>query len=154
LFVEAVQAGSGRDVGEGEALMRKLVLGAAAAAMTLVSGAASAQAYGSYDRYGRDGWYGGYSPYSSYGYGYNQPYTGYDHRYGGYDPRYGAYGYGRGDVYPYYRQGGYAIPDYWRYGLPAPPRGYGYFRSGRILSGALRNRSVDPYGYDRRYRGW
>jgi Ni/Co efflux regulator RcnB len=117
---------------------------------------------------------------------YDRNRDGYDDRYdrnrNGYDDRYerqnqrqwryygGNYGYngynGRwrtGQRYPYYNQGGYILNDYGRYGLPAPRRGYRYYRDnngdvvmaaiatgviGLIIGGAL----SDNHRYDRRYR--
>lgn len=139
--------------------MKKLVLGAAAAAMTLVSGAAVAQPYGyrgdrhyyrdsdgdgrpDYREWNRDRDRDGrpdqwdrydkrrYRDYDRYGY-----YDRYGHygRYRYYGPGYGYDGYrGRwrhGQRYPYYRDDGYVIYDYGAYGLPPPRSGYRYYRS-------------------------
>lgn len=60
-----------------------------------------------------------------------------------YGGRYGYNGYdGRwrtGQRYPYYRDRGYYISDYGRYGLPAPWRGYRYYRAdnGDVVMAAI-----------------
>ena len=135
--------------------MKKIILGVAAAAMTLTTGAAAfAQPYG-YGDYNR----GGYD--RSYERGYDRSrdsdrdgrpdyrewnqdrdrdgrpdqYDRYDNRRGGYRDRghhYGAYqggGWRQGQVYPYYRERAYVIDDYRAYRLPPPRSGYRYYRS-------------------------
>lgn len=54
--------------------------------------------------------------------------------YNGYDGRWRA-----GQRYPYYRNSGYYIRDYGRYGLPAPWRGYRYYRAdnGDVVMAAI-----------------
>jgi len=169
--------------------MRKLMLGAAAAAMTLVAGAASAQPYYGYDRgYGYDRSYGyrdsdrdgrpdvrewnrdrdrdgrpdQYDRYDNrrggYGYQGGYRYYGGNHGYHGYSGRWRT-----GHRYPYYNQNRYVISDYRAYGLPAPHRGYRYYRDnngdvvmaaiatgviGLIIAGALSDHNDhNRYGY-------
>lgn len=60
--------------------------------------------------------------------------------YYGQRPYYYDYGrYSRGEVYPHYRDSRYIVNDYHRYGLPAPQRGYRYYRSdnGDIVMAAI-----------------
>jgi len=125
--------------------MKKILLGAAALAMTFVGSAASAQGYGGYN--GRDG--GNYS--RSYdgdgrsdGRGWNR--DGRSDRYDRYDNRGGRHdgyrGHGRwrqGQVYPYYQQRGYVISDYRAYNLAPPRYGYRYYRSdnGDVVMAAI-----------------
>src|SRR5262245_50832606 len=126
--------------------MRKILLGVAAAAMTLASGAAMAQPYGYYprDSYYRDSDRDGIPDAREWGRdrdrdGRPDQYDRYDNRYGGYYGRSGYYG-GRhyyrsyhgwreGRVYPYWRDDGYYISDYSAYDLPPPRPGYRYYRT-------------------------
>ncbi len=163
--------------------MKKFALGTAVAAMTLVSGAALAQPYGYYNPgydsgYYRDSDRDGRPDHREWNRdrdrdGRPDQYDRYDNRRDRYRNNYGSYGsYGhggwrQGQVYPYYRDGGYVIRDYHTYGLPAPRSGYRYYRSNNgdvvmaaiatgviamILSGALNNNNRydgyrSPYGY-------
>lgn len=139
--------------------MKKILLGAAALAMTFAGTVASAQNYGGYS--GRDG--GNYNrSYDSDGDGRSDArewnrdrdrdgrpdqYDRYDNRYGNrYDNRGGRHdgyrGQGRwrqGQVYPYYRQQGYVISDYRAYNLAPPRHGYRYYRSdnGDVVMAAI-----------------
>lgn len=127
--------------------MKKLLLGAAAAAMTLTGFAASAQPYAGH-------WNGG--PYARQYDGYRSRDT----------SRYAYSGAWRtGQVYPNWRNRGYEIRDWRAYHLPAPRPGYAYYRDdngdavmaaiaggviGLVLGGALANHNDDgyqPYGY-------
>lgn len=120
--------------------MKKIFLGAAAVAMTLIGGAASAQSYGGY--YGRDS--------GNYSRGYDHDWQGGRHdrsdnwrdRYQGHHGRDSYRGQGRwrqGQVYPYYRQRDYMINDYRAYNLPPPRYGYRYYRSdnGDVVMAAI-----------------
>ena len=118
------------------------------------------------DRYDRDR--------NGYDDRYDRNHDGYDDRYDrdrdGYGSDYGYNGYnGRwrtGQRYPYYNQGGYALNDYRRYGLPAPRYGYRYYCDsngevvmaaiasgviGLIISGALNGNDRNFRGYRRGY---
>lgn len=144
--------------------MKKMLLGAAALAMTLVSGAASAQGYGGY--YGRDG--------GTYGRGYDSDRDGRADRYDRHDYRGGRYdgwrgdsyrgrgGWRQGQLYPHYRQRDYMISDYRSYNLPPPRHGYRYYRSdngdvvmaaiatgliGVIIANSLSDNDRHDYGY-------
>ena len=138
--------------------MKKIILGAAVAAMTLASGAAMAQPYygdynrGGYDRGYRDSDRDGRPDYREWGRdrdrdGRPDQYDRYDNRRGGHygyrDGYRGAYGgdgrWRRGQVYPYYRQRGYVIDDYRVYHLPPPRPGYRYYRSdnGDVVMAAI-----------------
>lgn len=159
--------------------MKKILLGVAAAAMTLVGASASAQPYGGY----RDAYRGGYD---SDGDGRSdrrewnrdRDRDGRPDQWDRYDRRHGAYSrYDRGhrwrhgQVYPYYRQRGYVIDNYRAYRLPPPRAGYRYYRSDNgdvvmaaiatgviamILSGALDGHDghgrYDGYNYGGGYR--
>ena len=159
--------------------MKKIILGVAAAAMTLASGAAMAQPYygdrGAYDQRYRDSDRDGVSDRREWG--RDRDRDGRPDQYDRSDSRRGGYSYGRdsyrgqrgwrqGQVYPYYRQRGYVIDDYRRYNLGPPRPGYRYYRSdngdvvmaaiatgliGLVLSGALNdNDHHDRYDrYDR-----
>jgi len=133
--------------------MKKTILVAAVAAMTLVSGAASAQGYGgNYDR-GRDSDGDGRSDAREWNRdrdrdGRPDQYDRHDNRYDRYDRRGGwrgsdnYRGHGRwrqGQVYPYYRQRDYVIDDYRVYNLPPPRHGYRYYRSdnGDVVMAAI-----------------
>lgn len=77
----------------------------------------------------------GYRNYGSRDYGYYQP-----RGYWGSHPYYDSYGGWRsGQVYPYYNRSRYVIHDYHRYGLPAPRRGYRYYRddNGNVVMAAI-----------------
>jgi Ni/Co efflux regulator RcnB len=160
--------------------MRKMLLGVAAAAMTLTGFAASAQPYGYYGDYRSRGAYDsdrdGRPDYREWN--RDRDRDGRPDQYDRYDNRRG-YGYrdsyrdGRrwrqGQVYPYYRNRGYVIEDYRYYRLPPPRPGYRYYRSdngdvvmaaiasgviGLIIGGALSDndhRDYRDYRYDRRY---
>jgi Ni/Co efflux regulator RcnB len=142
--------------------MKKIILGAAAAAMTLASGSALAQPYygdrGSYDQRYRDSDRDGVSDRREWNrdrdrdgrpdqYDRND-----DRRSGAYrgdsyrgGPRYGANSYrgdGRwrqGQVYPHYRTRAYVIDDYRAYNLGPPRAGYRYYRSdnGDVVMAAI-----------------
>jgi len=144
--------------------MKKILLGAAALAMTFVGTAASAQGYGGH--YGRDG--------GNYSRGYDRDRDGRPDRYDRYDNRSGRQGAWRGDgyrghggwrqgqVYPHYRQQGYVISNYRAYNLGPPRHGYRYYRSdngdivmaaiasgviGAIIGGALSDNDRYDHGY-------
>lgn len=138
---------------EGLKRMKKIILGVAAAAMTLASGAAMAQPYygsrydGGYERY-RDSDRDGRPDHREWG--RDRDRDGRPDQYDRYDNRRGGYGYGRdgyrghrgwrqGQVYPYYRQRGYVIEDYRRYNLGPPRPGYRYYRSdnGDVVMAAI-----------------
>src|SRR5436190_13179308 len=154
--------------------MKKIILGVAAAAMTLASGAAMAQPYG-YGDYNR----GGYDrsrdsdrdgrP-DSREWGQDRDRDGRPDQYDRYDNRRGGavHSNGRwrqGQVYPHYRQGGYAIDNYRAYRLPPPRQGYRYYRAdngdvvmaaiasgiiGLVIAGALNdNHNAYDNGYNR-----
>jgi Ni/Co efflux regulator RcnB len=161
--------------------MKTFIVGVAAAAMTLVSTAASAQAYGGYyrnyggydqryrdsDRDGRPDWREWNRDRDRDG--RRDQYDRWDNRRGG---AYGGY-YNRrwrqGQVYPYYRNNGYVVRDYRAYNLPPPRPGYRYYRSdngdvimaaiasgviGLIIGGALANNNRYDRGYyDHGYYG-
>jgi Ni/Co efflux regulator RcnB len=134
--------------------MKKIILGVAAAAMTLASGAAMAQPY-----YGSRGYDRGAYDYRDSDrdgvpdrreWGRDRDRDGRPDQYDRYDNRRGGYGYGRdayrghggwrqGQVYPYYRQRGYVIDDYRRYNLGPPRPGYRYYRSdnGDVVMAAI-----------------
>ena len=144
--------------------MKKIILGAAAAAMTLASSAAMAQPYygaqsyygdrgydrGVYDQRYRDSDRDGRPDYREWGRdrdrdGRPDQYDRYDNR-RGYGHAYGRDGYrghgGRwrqGQVYPYWRHRGYVIDDYRRYNLGPPRPGYRYYRSdnGDVVMAAI-----------------
>jgi Ni/Co efflux regulator RcnB len=139
--------------------MKKILLGAAAAAMTFAGFAASAQPYGYYgggyydgryrdsdrdgrpdhrewnrdrDRDGRPDQYDRYDRRGDrYGYGYRGDRYGYGYREGR--------RWRQGEVYPYYRNRGYWIEDYRAYRLPPPRPGYRYYRSdnGDVVMAAI-----------------
>jgi Ni/Co efflux regulator RcnB len=138
--------------------MKKILLGAAALAMTFVGTAASAQGYGGYS--GRDG--GHYS--RSYDRdGRAGRYDRHDNRGGWRRDSYRRQGgWRQGQVYPYYRQRDYVISDYRAYNLAPPRHGYRYYRSdngdvvmaaiasgliGAIIGGALSDNDRHDYGY-------
>lgn len=155
--------------------MKKIVLGVAAAAMTLVAGGATAQPYGDYrggyERSHRDSDRDGRPDGREWNRdrdrdGRPDQYDRYDNRRG-----HGAYrGQSRwrqGEVYPYYRERAYVIDDYRAYRLPPPQRGYRYYRSddgdvvmvaiasgliGAIIGGALNNNDHDRYDSRDHYR--
>ena len=141
--------------------MKKIILGVAAAAMTLVAGAATAQPayYGSrsydrsydrgydrsydyrYDRY-RDSDRDGRPDYQEWG--RDRDRDGRPDQYDRYDNRRGSSyrhngGWRQGQVYPYYRNRGYVIDDYRVYRLPPPRPGYRYYRSdnGDVVMAAI-----------------
>jgi len=154
--------------------MKKLVLGLAAAAMTLSSGVALAQPYGYHNNRGyyRDSDRDGRPDRREWNRdrdrdGRPDQWDRYDNRRG---PRGNAYGYYRnqawrqGQVYPYWRDRGYYISDYRAYRLPPPRPGYRYYRSdngdvimaaiasgliGLVIGGALN----DNGGYNNGYYG-
>jgi len=154
--------------------MKKIILGVAAAAMTFVAGAASAQPNygeyrGGYDRSYRDSDRDGRPDGREWGRdrdrdGRPDQYDRYDNRRGGYDRGHRGYrGDGRwrqGQVYPHYRSRGYVIDDYRVYRLPPPRHGYRYYRSdngdvvmaaiasgliGLVIAGALNDNDHDRY---------
>ena len=142
--------------------MKKIILSAAAAAMTLASTAAMAQPYSGYQQP-----YSGYGQRGAYEQSRDSDRDGIsdraewnrdrdrDGRPDQYDNRYDnnrrgnghAYGHdyrgqGRwrqGQVYSYYRQPNYVISDYRAYRLPPPRAGYRYYRSdnGDVLMVAI-----------------
>ncbi len=126
--------------------MKKAILIAAAAAMTLTGFAASAQPYS-----GRGGPYGDRDRDGRPNYverGYDRDRDGRpDHR-DRYDNRYdnsrGGYAYGhsrwaRGQRFDHYRSRQYIVSDYRRHGWAPPPRGYAYYRAdnGDVVMAAL-----------------
>ena len=132
--------------------MKKIILGMAAAAMTLAAGAASAQPYyGGYDRSDRyerqrDSDRDGRPDRREWNRdrdrdGRPDQYDRYDNRRGGY----GANGYRggnrwrEGQVYSNYRNRAYVIDDYRAYRLPPPRSGYRYYRSdnGDVVMAAI-----------------
>ena len=155
--------------------MKKIILGVAAAAMTLVGGVATAQPYGDY----RSGYERSYRDSDRDGrpdsreWNRDRDRDGRPDQYDRYDNRrgHGAYrGQGRwrqGEVYPYYRERAYVIEDYRAYRLPPPQRGYRYYRSdngdvvmvaiasgliGAIIGGALNDNDHDRYDSRDHYR--
>src|SRR5262245_40477919 len=134
-------------------MIRKILLGTAAAAMTLAGSAASAQPYGYYGDYGRsyDSDRDGRPDYQEWNRdrdrdGPPDQYDRYDSRrgdYGRYDDRRGSWRgshrWRQGQVYPYWRDRGYYISDYRYYRLPPPRPGYRYYRSdnGDIVMAAI-----------------
>jgi len=155
--------------------MKKIILGVAAAAMTFVAGAATAQPYGDYrggyDRSYRDSDRDGRP--DSREWNRDRDRDGRPDQYDRYDNRrgHGAYrGHGRwrqGEVYPHYRERAYVIDDYRAYRLPPPQRGYRYYRSddgdvvmvaiasgliGAIIGGALNGNDHDRYDSRDHYR--
>lgn len=129
--------------------MKKALLVAATAAVTLAGFAASAQPYS-----GRGGPYGdrdrdGVPNHVERGYdrdrdGRPDHRDRYDNRRGyayGYDRghRYGHHRWARGQRYDYYRDHRYVVNDYRRYGWAPPPRGYAYYRTdgGDVVLAAL-----------------
>ncbi len=154
--------------------MKKIILGVAAAAMTLAATAASAQAYGDYGRQGaynrsydsdRDG-----RP-DSREWNRDRDRDGRPDQYDRNDRRGDRYQNGgqrwrQGQVYPNYRQRSYVIDNYRAYRLPPPRPGYRYYRSdngdvvmaaiatgiiGLILGGALNDNGGGYNGYDGGY---
>lgn len=124
--------------------MKKILLGAAALAMTFVGTAASAQGYGGYS--GRDDGHYSRSYDRDYSRSYDRDRDGRPDRYDRYDNcggRYDGYrGHSRwrqGQVYPYYRQRAYVISDYRAYNLAPPRHGYRYYRSdnGDVVMAAI-----------------
>ncbi len=158
--------------------MKTIILGVAAAAMTLASGAAMAQPYygdrgdrGAYDQRYRDSDRDGVSDRREWNRdrdrdGRPDQYDRNDNRRGHAYGRDGYRGDGRwrqGQVYPHYRQRAYVIDDYRRYNLGPPRPGYRYYRSdngdvvmaaiasgliGLVIGGALSDNDHDRY--DRR----
>ena len=124
--------------------MKKALLVAAAAAMTLAGFAASAQPYS-----GRGGPYGdrdrdGRPNYAERGYdrdrdGRPDHRDRYDNRYDRGNSYYGHRRWARGQRYDHYRNRSYIVSDYRRYGWRPPPRGYAYYRtdSGDVVMAAL-----------------
>lgn len=122
--------------------MKKALLIAAAAAMTLATTVASAQPYS-----GRGGPYGdrdrdGRPNYAERGWdrdrdGRPDHRDRYDNRRGGYG--HGYHRYARGQRFDNYRSRSYIVSDYRRYGWRAPPRGYAYYRAdnGDVVMAAL-----------------
>jgi Ni/Co efflux regulator RcnB len=152
--------------------MRKMLLGVAAAAMTLTGFAASAQPYGYYgSRGGYDSDRDGRPDRREWNRdrdrdGRPDQYDRYDNRRGGHSYR-GAQRWRQGQVYSNYRNRGYMIDDYRAYRLPPPRAGYRYYRSdngdvvmaaiasgiiGLIIGGALNDN--DHNGYDRGYNNY
>ncbi|MET3525088.1 RcnB family protein [Phenylobacterium koreense] len=112
--------------------MKKAILIAAAAAMTLTGFAASAQPYG-----GRGGPYGDRDRDGRPNYADR-----YDNRRPHYGPPGHAYGHrrwARGQRFDHYRTRTYIVNDYRRYGWAPPPRGYAYYRAdnGDVVLAAL-----------------
>ncbi len=148
--------------------MKKILLGVAAAAMTLATGAATAQPYNAYYR-DSDG--DGRSDAREWG--RDRDRDGRPDQFDRNDRRGNAYAYGHrrwrtGQVYPYWRDRGYYISDYHAYNLPPPRAGYRYYRSdngdvvmaaiasgliGTIIAGALSD-DRDRYSYNRYYDGY
>lgn len=122
--------------------MKKALLIAAAAAMTLAAGAASAQPYS-----GRGGPYGdrdrdGRPNYAERGYdrdrdGRPDHRDRYDNRRGGH--AYGHHRWARGQRFDNYRSRSYIVSDYRRHGWAPPPRVYAYYRAdnGDVVMAAL-----------------
>ena len=154
--------------------MRKMLLGVAAAAMTLTGFAASAQPYGYYgSRGGYDSDRDGRPDHREWNRdrdrdGRPDQYDRYDNRRGnGYRDSYrDGRRWRQGQVYPYYRNRGYVIDDYRAYRLPPPRQGYRYYRSdngdvvmaaiasgviGLIIGGALSDNDHHDRRYDRGY---
>ena len=152
--------------------MKKALLVAAAAAMTLASFAASAQPYS-----GRGGPYGdrdrdGRPNYAERGYdrdrdGRPDNRDRYDNRYEGRGHHYGQRRWARGQRYDNYRNRSYIVNDYRRYGWAPPPRGYSYYRTDNgdvvmaalatgiiasIIAGGLNDNNDRDHRYDRDYR--
>jgi Ni/Co efflux regulator RcnB len=100
--------------------MKRILLGAAAAAMALTGFAASAQPYGGRHDYDRDnrGWSGNR-------YEGNRGYDGHRWR--------------QGEQFSYYRDRGRMISDWGRYRLPPPRPGYAYYQddNGDVVMAAL-----------------
>ena len=140
--------------------MKKIILGVAAAAMTLASGAAMAQPYygdrgdyrGAYDQRYRDSDRDGVSDRREWNRdrdrdGRPDQYDRRDRRSDrGYRYYGGSYGYDgyrgqwrTGNRYPYYNNSRYYISDYRAYRLPPPRPGYRYYRSdnGDIVMAAI-----------------
>jgi Ni/Co efflux regulator RcnB len=117
--------------------MKKILLGVAAAAMTLATGAATAQPYGYYERGAayRDSDRDGVSDAREWGRdrdrdGRPDQYDRYDNRRGHRGNHYAnGHRWRTGERYPYYRNSGYYISDYRAYNLPPPRHGYRYYRS-------------------------
>ena len=152
--------------------MRKMLLGVAAAAMTLTGFAASAQSYGGYgSRGGYDSDRDGRPDRREWNRdrdrdGRPDQYDRYDNR-RGYGQSYrGGQRWRQGQVYPHYRSRGYVIDDYRAYRLPPPRQGYRYYRSdngdvvmaaiatgiiGLIIGGALSDNDTGYNSYDRGY---
>lgn len=139
--------------------MKKTLLIAATAAMTLAGFAASAQPYGYYgdrgaygdrDRDGipnyvergrdrdRDGRPDDRDRYDNRRGGYYGAYDRYD-RYDRGGSYYGHRRWARGQRFDHYRNHGYIVNDYRRYGWAQPPRGYAYYRAdnGDVVLAAL-----------------
>jgi Ni/Co efflux regulator RcnB len=122
--------------------MKRILLGAAAAAMALTASVASAQPYGDHHDWNR----GGRSYDSGHRYDGGNRYSGnrYDgnrhdgNRYGGnrYD---GGHRWRTGERYSYYRDRGRMISDWGRYHLPPPRAGYAYYYddNGDVVMAAL-----------------
>jgi len=160
--------------------MKKIILSAAAAAMTLASTAAMAQPYSAYGQRGgyeqyRDSDRDGVSDRAEWNRdrdhdGRPDQYDRYDDRRGnGYGHAYGHdyRGQGRwrqGQVFSYYRQPNYVISDYRAYRLPPPRAGYRYYRSdnGDVLMvaiasgliGAVLAGALNDSNHDGRYDGY
>lgn len=142
--------------------MKKTLLIAAAAAMTLSGTMAMAQPYGhaygyhrNHDRDVRDSDGDGRSDAREWNRdrdrdGRPDQYDRYENRSSGYGQQYGSgyaydrqsYGYGgyrQGQRYPYYNQRQYIIEDYRAYNLPPPRSGYRYYRgdNGDVVMVAL-----------------
>jgi Ni/Co efflux regulator RcnB len=141
--------------------MKKIILGVAAAAMTLASGSALAQPYYGDRTYDRSGYDQRYRDSDRDGVSDRREWNrdrdrdGRPDQYDRNDGRRGAYrgnghAYGRdgyrgdgrwrqGQVYPHYRTRGYVIDDYRRYNLGPPRPGYRYYRSdnGDVVMAAI-----------------
>jgi len=138
--------------------MKRILLGAAAAAMALSATVASAQSYGD-----RHDWDRGHS-YSGNRYDGNRHdgnrYGGYRHDGDRYD---GGHRWRTGERFSYYRDRGHMISDWRRYNLPPPRAGYGYYYddNGDVVMAALASGIIgmvlgnamadQPYGYAQPY---
>ena len=138
--------------------MKKLLLGAAAAAMTLTGFAANAQTWRGHEQH-RDWDRSG--SYSSWNGGRYDNSTRYDNR-GRYDT---GSRWRQGQVYPYYARHDRMISDWRHYNLPAPRAGYGYYRddNGDVVMAALAsgliglvigNSLADHNSYGPSYQGY
>lgn len=153
--------------------MKRLLLGAAAAAMTLTGAAAQAQSWRGHDNHGYDRSYG--HDWNRNGRDWRSNDRGWDHN-NGWDGESRAYS-GRwrsGQVYPYYARHDRLISDWGRYHLPPPRAGYGYYSDdngdvvmaalasgliGMVIGNAISDNGysqsyTQPYAYSQPYYGY